>query len=142
MLYVIHCANHRELVYKGGQAPIIHLEADLHQVVQWAEGLGQLWAVSLSNAGANYTHFRTGLDKLAEINWDYIAARDFRPASIKEAKQAEFLLHKAFPWHLILRIGYFDKPFGIPSGVLPKITDALKDATHKPVVEKCNSWYY
>ena len=31
MLYVIHCANHPELAYRGGQQPIIHLEADLHQ---------------------------------------------------------------------------------------------------------------
>ena len=26
MLYVIHCANHPELAYRGGQQPIVHLE--------------------------------------------------------------------------------------------------------------------
>lgn len=30
MLYVIHCANHPELIYRGGQEPIVHLEADLY----------------------------------------------------------------------------------------------------------------
>jgi len=31
MLYLIHQANHPELAYRGGQDPIVHLEADLHQ---------------------------------------------------------------------------------------------------------------
>ena len=35
MLYVIHCANHPDLAYRDGQEPIIHIEADLHSVVQW-----------------------------------------------------------------------------------------------------------
>ena len=30
MLYVIHMANSPELDYRGGQGPIVHLEADLH----------------------------------------------------------------------------------------------------------------
>ena len=41
MLFVIHCANHPELAYRGGQQPIVHLEADLHLVVQWAEENGR-----------------------------------------------------------------------------------------------------
>ncbi|MCA0431621.1 MAG: DUF4433 domain-containing protein [Proteobacteria bacterium] len=142
MLYVIWCANHPQLAYKGGQQPILHLEADLKQVVQWAEKNGQSWALSLSNAGAYYTQFRTGLDKLGEINWEHVAATDFRAAAVKEAKQAEFLLRNSFPWHLVQRIGYLDRPNAPPSGVLAKIIDALKGAKHKPVVEKCNHWYY
>ena len=105
MLYVIHCANHPELTYRGGQQPIVHLEADLHRVVQWAEANGRRWAFSLSNAGAFYTQFRARLDQLGEINWDAVAATDFRPADVKEAKQAEFLVEHSFPWHLVERIG-------------------------------------
>lgn len=33
MLFVIHRANHPELTYRGGQGPIVHLEADLQEVV-------------------------------------------------------------------------------------------------------------
>jgi hypothetical protein len=142
MLYVIGRANHPELEYKGGQQPIVHLEADLHQVVQWAEKNRRNWAVALSNAGAVYTQFRTGIDKLGEVNWDLVAAKDFRAPGVKEAKQSEFLLHQEFPWQLVERIGYLDNQFSPPSGVLAKITDALKGASHKPVVEKCNHWYY
>ncbi len=29
MLYVIYMKNHSELAYRGGQGPIVHLEADL-----------------------------------------------------------------------------------------------------------------
>lgn len=34
MLYVIHKADNDELIYKGGQEPIIHLQADLYDSVQ------------------------------------------------------------------------------------------------------------
>ena len=33
MLYVIYQGNHQELSYRGGQGPIVHLEADLRQTV-------------------------------------------------------------------------------------------------------------
>jgi hypothetical protein len=37
MLYVIYRANHPELEYRGGQDPIVHLEADLGEVVEMGE---------------------------------------------------------------------------------------------------------
>ena len=33
MLYVIYMKNHPELVYRGGQGPIVHIEADLRDTV-------------------------------------------------------------------------------------------------------------
>lgn len=105
MLYVIHCANHPELTYRGGQAPITHLEADLHTVVRWAEENGRRWAFSLSNAGAYYTEFCSRLDELDQLDWQAISATDFRDSDVKEKKQAEFLVHGDFPFMLIERIG-------------------------------------
>lgn len=78
MLYVIHCANHPELSYRGGQEPIVHLEADLHTVVQWANANGVRWAFSLSNAGAYYTEFCETVEKLDQLDWNAITSRDFR----------------------------------------------------------------
>src|SRR5437867_9668826 len=69
MLYVIHCANHPELTYRGGQEPIVHLEADLQAVVQWAKQTGTQWAFSLSNAGAYYTEFRSRVKELDQLDW-------------------------------------------------------------------------
>ena len=36
MLYVISRGSSRDLPYRGGQDPIVHLEADLHETVAWA----------------------------------------------------------------------------------------------------------
>jgi hypothetical protein len=36
MLFLIYKANHPELTYQGGQASIIHLEADMASSVEWA----------------------------------------------------------------------------------------------------------
>jgi len=52
MLYVIHCANHPELAYRGGQGPIVHFEADLNEVVAWVDASGRKLAFSLLNVGA------------------------------------------------------------------------------------------
>lgn len=136
MLFVIHCANHPELAYRGGQQPIIHLEADLNQVVQWAEANGRRWAFSLSNAGAVYTQFRSELAQLDEINWDAVAARDFRSADVKEAKQAEFLVQQSFPWHLVERIGVHSQ------GIAQRVYAAMNGAGHRPSVEIRREWYY
>jgi hypothetical protein len=136
MLYVIHCANHPELTYRGGQQPIVHLEVDLHQVVRWATANGRRWAFSLSNAGAVYTQFRTRLDQLGDINWDAVGARDFRPADIKEGKQAEFLIEDSFPWQLVERIGVHSQ------SVVPRVASAMLGAAHRPQVEIKRDWYY
>ncbi len=61
MLYLIYQANHLELSYRGGQGPIVHLEADLRQSVAWAEENGMRWAFTLSNAGAYYFEDRCDL---------------------------------------------------------------------------------
>lgn len=41
MLLVIHYANNPELTYRGGQGPIVHLEADLHDVIDWSSKRSQ-----------------------------------------------------------------------------------------------------
>lgn len=74
MLYLIWQANNPELRYRGGQQPIVHLEADLHETVNWANANGQRWAFTLSNAGARYFEDRCDLGQLDEINWDAVAA--------------------------------------------------------------------
>ncbi len=96
MLYLLHCGNHPELDYTGGQRPIVHLVADLHEVVRWAEAHGVRCAFSDRNAGTWYTIFYKDLNHLDRIDWDAVAARDFRDPLVKEGRQAEFLVHEAF----------------------------------------------
>jgi len=136
MLYVLHCANHPELLYTGGQGPIVHLEADLYRVVRWAEENGQRWAFSMSNASAVYSRFRAQLDQLGEINWAAVAATDFRPPDVKEGKQAEFLIEDSFPWHLVDRIGVHSL------GIASRVAGAIQNAIHRPPIEVRRDWYY
>jgi hypothetical protein len=136
MLYVIHCANHPDLTYRGGQEPIVHLEADLLSVVAWAKQHGRRWAFSLSNAGAYYAEFRNSLNDLGDVDWDAVAALDFRSATVKEGKQAEFLLHGDFPWSLVSQIG-------VASGATATLAGAaLKGAPHQPPISVQPTWYF
>jgi hypothetical protein len=105
MLFVIHCANHPELTYRGGQDLIVHLESDLHTVVRWTEQNCVRWAFSLTNAGARYTELRSSLQELDELDWTAIASKDFRDPDVKEWKQAESLLFGFFPLNLVERVG-------------------------------------
>jgi len=134
MLYLIHQANHPELVYRGGQGSIIHREADLRQTVAWAEERGQRWAFTLSNAGARYFEDRCDLAQLSEIDWDAVQAVDWRQC--KEGKQAEFLIERQFPWELVSRIGVLSRQ------VYGQVNTALQAAAHRPPIEIRPDWYY
>jgi hypothetical protein len=136
MLFLIHRTNHPELTYRGGQGPILHLEADLNETVAWAVHGGRRWAFSLSNAGAVYAEFRGRLDQLGEVNWQAVASRDFRDAQVKEGKQAEFLVHGFFPWELVRRIGVQS------AAVQGRVLQALAGASHLPAVDVRTDWYY
>ena len=112
----------------------------MHDTVEWAEQQGYRWAFTLSNAGANYFEDRSDLAKLEEINW--IAVRDRKwgyrdvSPSIKEGKQAEFLIEKEFSWSLISRIGVYSEE------VSDQVKKILNGTAHKPKVEVRKSWYY
>jgi hypothetical protein len=136
MLFVIHRANHPELNYRGGQEPIVHLEADLHDVVKWAEDNERPWAFSLSNAGAYYTQFSAEVVELNRLDWTAIASLDFRPAEVKERKQAEFLLFDQFPLTLVQRIGVKS------AAIQARAIAAIAGASHRPVVEARPDWYF
>ena len=136
MLYVLHRGNHDELTYRGGQGPIVHLEADLNDAVAWAVANRRRWAFSLSNAGAYYAEFRSQLGQLGEVNWAAVAARDFRPRDVSEGKQAEFLMHESFPWKLVERIGV-----ATPS-TSQRAATAIAPAAHRPPIAIRPDWYY
>ncbi len=136
MLYVIYMANHPALTYRGGQQPIVHLEADLLATIQWAEENNRRWAFSLSNAGAYYTEFRNDVAQLGEINWAGVANTDFRSAEVKEAKQSEFLIEERFPWHLVERIGVYSQ------AQVELVSNAIPTGSHRPGIEIKRNWYY
>lgn len=134
MLFLLHRGNHQGLTYRGGQEAIVHLEADLGTVVDWANQNGRRWAFTLSNAGAYYFEDRSDLNRLDEIDWNAVQARDWR--SDKESKQAEFLLEYSFPWELVERIAVCS------TTTYRRVLVSLPPAGHRPSVEVRRDWYY
>ncbi|MBM4254964.1 MAG: DUF4433 domain-containing protein [Deltaproteobacteria bacterium] len=140
MLYLIHQANHPKLDYRGGQGPIVHLEADLRASVAWAPRNNQRWAFTLSNAGAYYFEDRCDLAHLYEINCEAVQTNRWSgngiASSTKEGKQAEFLMEHNFPLALVERIGVASL------GVHQQVTGALRENNYRPLVEIKPEWYY
>ena len=134
MLYVITMANHSELDFRGGQGPILHLEADLHEAVDWAERNQRQWAFTLSNAGSRYFQDRCDLTQLGEIDWDAVEARMWQGRT--DGKQAEFLMEQSFPWTLVRRVGVRSV------SIHEQVAAALQGVDHRPDVELRREWYY
>jgi hypothetical protein len=136
MLYLIYRGNHPELVYRGGQGPILHLEADLYESVAWADSIPRRWAIALTNAGARYTRFSNDLADLDDLDWDAIANTDFTNSAVKEKKMAEFLMYEGFPWELVRSIGVHS------DAVAAQVEGILAGAAHVPPVAVRRDWYY
>ena len=135
MLYLIYRHNHPDLAYQGGQDPVVHLEFDLHRVVEWAGAQGLRWAFTLSNAGARYVEDRSDLANLNEIDWQAVGATQWAGA-LMDGKQAEFLVERAVPWELVDRIGVISNGMGLRTGT------AIAQAAHQPQIEVKGDWYY
>lgn len=140
MLYIIHQGNDPALTFRSGQGSIIHLEADLQTSVAWAAQCNRRWAFTLSNAGAYYFEDRSDLAQLTEIDWQSVHANRWGgngiASTIKEHKQAEFLMEYSFPWHLVERIGVYSQ------SILQQVTSSLPATGHRPQVEITQAWYY
>jgi hypothetical protein len=134
MLYMIFKGNDPDLGYRGGQEPIVHLEVDMHDVIEWANGHGAAWAFSSSNASSRYAEFFDDIGDLHRIDWSAVAATSW--ATVKEAKQAELLVRDHVPWALVTAIGVYS------SAVLDQVADALANVPHKPEVSVRRNWYY
>lgn len=140
MLYLLYQGNQPDLDYRGGQEPIIHLEADLKATVAWAARDSRRWAYTLSNAGSYYCEDRCDLGQLNEVNWLAVQATHWSGPGVdpglKEGKQAEFLVERSFPWHLVERVGV------LSAVVSRQVLEVLATNSHRPPVEVKTDWYY
>lgn len=141
MLYVIYKGNHPDLGYRGGQVPVIHLEADFRQVVEWAKFNQKRWAITPTNAGAHYSEYFNDASGLQQIKWDCVNATRFGGDGVaepltKEYKQAEFLIEDFFPWQLVERIGIH------PRADSRIILSTINTSGYRPQVFYMKDWYY
>ncbi len=135
MLYILYRGNHPDISYRGGQSPILHLQADLGAVTQWANQNNVRWAFSDRNAGERFANFYNDPTDLDEINWSAVNETDFRDMLVKEGKQAEFLIYESFPWDLVEKIG------ACTTRIKNQILEILGNDTC-PEVEVERDWYY
>lgn len=136
ILYLIHKGNDPALAYRNGQEPIVHLELDLPAAIEWADTSSKRWAITNGNAGSRYFDDFSTFSKLGELNWTAIQARQWSQASVKEAKQSEFLVEDQVPWLLVTRIGVQN------AQVQAQVQQYLTTTGHHPPVEIKIDWYY
>ena len=128
--------NHPDLKYTGGQEPVVHIQADLISVVDWAEKNTVRWAFSDRNAGSYYAEFYNDMTELNKINWEAVASLDFRQPAIKDGKQAGFLLYKSLPFGLIESIGV------INTEIQSKVKNMLQGTVLVDKVQMRPDWYF
>ena len=136
MLYIIYARNHPDLAYIGGQEPIVHLEFDVQNVVNWATQNNRNWAFSDRNAAASIASFYNNLQDLDKINWDAVKSRDFTNNQIKEGKQAEFLIQDYMPLALIEKIGI------INSDMYQQVLKIINGSSITPQIAIEKNWYF
>ncbi len=134
MLYVIN----RGAVagYTEGQHPIVHLVASAERVAQ--EGL--LFAFTDGHADMVISRFFEDLQALDQIDWKVMQATFWNDTDEdgdrKRRRQAEFLVHRFFPWTLIQAIGV------ISTQMAHEVQQILHASTHHPQVTVNQRWYY
>lgn len=133
MLYIISRGS-VDIDYSGGQRPIVHLVCDLHQTVQWAAQNNLRWAFSLSSAASKHFEDRSEIAQLDELNW--AAINEHYWSSVRDQKQAEFLIERCFPWGLVEEIAVKDNVIG------QQAVQAIAQVQHRPTVQSRPNWYY
>jgi hypothetical protein len=136
MLFILYKGNHPDLDYREGQRPVVHLQADLTASIRWASQNRVRWAFSDRNAGTRFAQFYNDLNDLDKVDWESVAATDFRDMVVKEGKQAEFLVHESFPVNLVEKIGVIDRD------IAQRVNDVLQNSAHRPLVSVERGWYY
>ncbi len=134
MLYMFRQNNHPDIEYKGGQEPIVHLVFKMMDVIDWANQKERRWAFTDSNAGSRYFNDYCDLLYINRLNWNAINTNSW--SNCIEEKQAEFLVEKSLPWHLVGGIGVYSLEY------YHKVYDAIVSAMHKPSIRVKREWYY
>jgi hypothetical protein len=134
MLYVINRKN-VELSYRGGQGRIVHLVSRIGTAIELSEG--RPWAFSDVNAGGRYARFSKDLAEFNQlVDMTSVNAAIWNDSTVKERKQAEFLVHSRFPWSGILGIGVISKVMDDEVSSLLRECGQLTKVVVKP------DWYY
>ena len=95
-------------------------------------------ALKKGHADIGYTDFFGDLKDLNKIDWDLMREKYWNDTDDdpdrKRRRQAEFLVHKFFPWELVSYIGVYDH------SIAEAIGETIKGG--RPEVGVQRGWYY
>lgn len=136
MLYVIHKGNVQG--YDEGQEPIIYLASDAQTVASSGAG----FVFTDGHAIVALSAFFDELTHLDKVDWHVMTLRywhdTLQTPDRKRRRQAEFLVHKFFPWPLIRGIGVInDQVKGRVEAILAGFPQLPS-----PIVRVKRAWYY
>ena len=135
MLCSIHNGNVPN--YQEGQNSVIHLVAGINTIE--AEGLD--FVFTDGHAAMAYADFYTDLEALGDvIDWELMESKFWfnteDDPNRKCRRQAEFLVHQFFPWHLIQEIGVINTTIQI------QVREILQSFNIQTLVNVYSRWYY
>ena len=115
--------------YSGGQADVVHLRSTISAAV----ATGRPWAFTDRHAEVEHALYYDDLEALDEVPWAVMPLVYWRDQ--KEERQAEFLVHKWFPWSAIEEV-----TCNTPG--VAKIVRELLGVANSPEVSVRREWYY
>lgn len=134
MLFAIHTGAVEG--YAQGQEPIVHLVSAVDAVSQ--RGLPSVFTDG--HAVMDISRFFTDLTDLDQIDWQIMRTTYWNDTNEdgdrKRRRQAEFLVHRFFPWPLVSEIGV------MTTRAADYINRVLEPASHRPPVTVRRDWYY
>ena len=136
MLYVIHCANHPDLPIGAGRSRSSIWKPICTQSCMGGSEWAAVGVHPVECGRVLYGVPFADSTSLTRSIGTAVAATDFRPADVKEGKQAEFLVEHSFPWHLVERIGVHSQ------AIAQQVSNAMQGAAHRPPIEIRRDWYY
>jgi ssDNA thymidine ADP-ribosyltransferase, DarT len=134
MLCAIH--NGRVPNYREGQGQVLHLVSSVEAV----RGATLSFVFTDGHSRIDFTEFYDDVSYLDQIDWQIMKEKYWRDTIAdndrKRRRQAEFLVHKFFPWDLVELIGVSG------SRMKARVESILIECDHKPLVSVHSDWYY
>jgi ssDNA thymidine ADP-ribosyltransferase, DarT len=134
MLYTIHRGNVAGC--EEGQNRIVHLVS----TVQAMYAANRPCVFTDGHAIMALSRFFQDPDDLKSIDWKLMQSRAWfdtpEDNDRKRRRPAEFLVHQAVPWDLVLEVGIIDR------AVKVRVEQLLAGTAHRPAVRVRSGWYF
>ncbi|MFB9252731.1 DUF4433 domain-containing protein [Sphaerisporangium melleum] len=134
MLYAVHRRNVEGVTAR--QEDIVYLVTTCESVLT----AGLAFAFTDGHAIMGFSGFYDDLRHLDKIDWEVMAARYWNDTDgtgeRPRKRQAEFLVHKRFPWSLITEIGVMTE------AARRRVGSIITEIEHQPEIIVRREWYY